>query len=185
MHEAREKPMRSSALVLVAVQLLTLQPPPFFLPRARVPMHDAHEKPMLSSARGRSSARVPARALQPMHAAKGPRPHVPPAARMREGERKICPPLLLPPPSLLLLLPLAGLMGRSRCSPRGAADAGGRARARPGPAGAAAACDRSLRPAVWPAQRGSAAASRWPSRPAAAGLASGCRPAAAARPAYL
>jgi hypothetical protein len=182
---ARETDVQLCARVLVAVQLFTLQQPLFFLPRARVPMHDAHKKPMRSTARGRRPARVPARALRPMHAAKGPRPHVPPAARMREGGIKIFPPVP-PPPSppsffsslwqgwraegdavlavLLMLHPAAGLPSPVQL-----------ARLAPWPPPETAAC--------WPAQRGSAACGcrpgpRLPARRP-------YRPAPAARPVYL
>ena len=184
--------MLSSARVLVAVQLFTLQPPLFLLRRARVPMHDAREKPMRSSALGRNSTRAPARALRPMHA-------VPPAARMREGWRKICPPLLLSssllPPSffsslwqghgwqaegdavLAVLLMLHPAAGRAQSGPAGAAGSVA--------AGAAAACDRSLRPSVWPAQRGSAARGGRPGPRLPARARRPCRPAPAARTVYL
>ena len=109
-HDAGEKPMSSSARVLVAVQLFTLQPLSSSF-RVRVCQCTlragasaalraclrANCGPCLRSCAG-AALRVCLRApCGPCM--KGLRQHVPPAARMKVGERKTCPPLLLPPPS--------------------------------------------------------------------------------------
>ena len=124
MHFAREKPSASLRAHARGSSAPTRAPPRAAPLSARARTHAHARAPLSARARTRAaqraraqrcrSADVPVRALRPVHAAKGPRPHVP-----RMGESVIPTHTSHPfPPRQSHLLPPAGLAVGRRCSSR-------------------------------------------------------------------